>query len=277
MRARELTSEARSFLFVPGSRPDRVTRAADSGADLMIIDLEDSVADGDKDMARSAARDYVASAPALVRINCARSRWHRQDLAALRGSAALVGVVLPKAEKVEEIASVRRSLDDGVVILALIETARGLRDASALAQAHGVTRLLLGHLDLCLDLGIPSPGNRDALAYARGVLVTASRAAGLPGPVDGVQPRIDSPDLMLSDAIYAAGLGFGGKLCIHPSQISAVHEAFRPATTAVQWAALVLQVAGTDTSGAVQVCGEMIDRPQVELARRILARADEKR
>src|SRR4051794_24562111 len=108
MTARELTSEARSFLFVPGNRPDRFTRAADSGADVMIIDLEDSVADGDKELARSAAQDYLATAPALVRINGARTGWHQQDLAALRGSAALVGAVLPKAERAEEIASVRR-------------------------------------------------------------------------------------------------------------------------------------------------------------------------
>jgi citrate lyase subunit beta/citryl-CoA lyase len=103
--------------------------------------------------------------------------------------------------------------------------------------------------------------------------VVASAAADLPGPVDGVQPSIGAPDLTVADATYAAGLGFGGKFCIHPNQVPAVNDAFGDTLQALEWAKRILNVAEHDITGAIQVDGEMIDRPQVERARRIVARA----
>jgi len=270
---RDLTRAARSLLFVPGTRPDRFARAADSGADAVIIDLEDAVSEGDKHDARTAAAHYVARARSLVRINGAGTDWHEQDLMSLIGADGLAGVVVPKAETVEQLVAVREALGGNVPVLALIETAAGLRDAPVLAQVPGLTRLLLGHLDLCLSLGVPSPANRLALLYARSQLVVASRAAGLPGPVDGVQPNIDDDRATAADAAHAVELGFEGKLCVHPRQVPIVHDALRPAASEVEWASRIVIAAGGSAGGALRVNGEMIDKPRLELAHRILDRA----
>jgi citrate lyase beta subunit len=267
--------QARSLLFVPGNRPDRFAKAAASGADVVLCDLEDAVSPDGKSDARAAVADWVAEHPAVVRINAADTPWYDDDLAALAEARSLLGVVLPKADVSAVRATVPR-LPTGVGLLALVETARGVRDADALAEIPGVRRLLFGHLDFGLDAGItPTGDDEPELAYARSRLVIASRAAGLAAPVDGVCTDLDDPDRITDSARRARNAGFGGKFCLHPKQVTAVNAAFSPTERELGWARRVMDVAAGSGGAAVRMDGEMIDKPRLELARRLLAAAGE--
>lgn len=264
---------ARTFLFVPGTRPERFAKAAASGADEIIIDLEDAVNPEDKDRARGFALEGLRTTPAVVRINSAGTPWYEADLAALSAATGLRGVVLPKAESQAMVARVAAALPPDTAILPLVESARGIRDASLIAAAAGVTRLLFGNLDFALDSGITVRSDiEDELLYARSALVVASRAAGLPGPVDGPVPEIDDDDLCSRRSVRALSLGFSGKLCIHPRQIPLVHQAFAPTADEITWATQVLEAVSGASEGAVKVDGKMIDRPVILRAENILAR-----
>ena len=262
------------MLFVPGTRPERYAKAAASGADGIIIDLEDAVNPEDKDRARALAMEGLATTPAVVRVNGVDTPWHTADLAALSDvPAGLRGVILPKSESVQMVAEVAAALPLGVAFLPLVESALGIRDASRIAEVEGVTRLMFGNLDFALDAGITvRSDDEDELLYARSALVVASRAAGLPGPLDGPVPEIDDDELCLRRSIRALSLGFGGKLCIHPRQVSLVHQAFAPTDDEVAWARKVLEAAGDAKEGAVKVDGKMIDRPVIVRAESVLAR-----
>ncbi|GAA0385758.1 CoA ester lyase [Microbispora corallina] len=263
---------ARTLLFVPATRPDRFAKAAASGADAVILDLEDGVAPQDKTRARAAATAHVSVHRALVRVNGIGTPWHEGDLSALAGAGGLAGVVVPKTESADHVAAVAAVLGPRVPVFALLESARGVRDADLVAQAPGVARLLFGDLDFCLDTGIPR-GDEQALLFARSKVVLAARAAGLPGPVDGVEPEIDDVAVTLAAARRAAALGFTGKLCVHPRQVGPVHSAFAPSDGELAWARRVLDMAEGTGGAAVRVDGEMVDTPRLELARRIVARA----
>jgi len=259
---------ARSLLFVPGSRPDRFDKAASSGADEIVLDLEDAVVDADKDGARDAIRSWLTSGGSgAVRVNGAAAELER-DLAALDAVPGLRAVIVPKAEDVDVVRTVSARLT--VLVLALIETAAGVANARSIARTQGVTRLAIGTIDLALDLG--AEDGWDALLFARSELVISSRLAGLPGPVDGVHTTI--ADLRaLSDATRRArSLGYTGKLCIHPTQVPTVHTAFLPSEAEVCWAEQVVD-AMQERPGSRQVHGEMVDRPVLERAQLILARA----
>jgi citrate lyase subunit beta/citryl-CoA lyase len=261
---------ARTFLFVPGTRPDRFAKAAASGADAVIIDLEDAVDPPDKAAARTSAVRYVSTRQALVRVNGFDTPWFHDDLAALAAAGPPAGIVLPKAESAAQIAAVLDVLGPRLPVFALVESARGVRDAALIAQAPGTARLLFGHIDFCLDAGIPDRADNDqALLFARSAVVVAARAAGLPGPVDGVQSDIDDDAATLAAARRAAGLGFRGKLCLHPRQIALVHGAFLPSAEELRWARRVVEAA-KEGDGAVRVDGEMIDKPRLALAHRII-------
>ncbi|PRZ41476.1 citrate lyase subunit beta/citryl-CoA lyase [Antricoccus suffuscus] len=258
---------------MPGTRPERFAKAAASGADEIIIDLEDAVNPEDKERARDLALEGLRTTAAVVRINSVGTPWYEADLAALSGATGLRGVVLPKAESEDVIAHVVTALPPGIAILPLVESARGIQNASLIAAADGVTRLLFGNLDFALDSGITVRSDtEDELLYARSALVVASRAAGLPGPVDGPVPEINDDTLCSRRSVRALSLGFSGKLCIHPRQIPLVHQAFAPTAEEVAWATQVLVAVNGATEGAVKVDGKMIDRPVILRAENILAR-----
>lgn len=261
-----------SWLFVPASRPDRFDKAAASGADAAILDLEDAVAPEDKQAARHHARRWLdGGGSAWVRINGADTPWHDDDLGAVAACRGLCGVVIPKAEEPVALAAVGERLMAGAGLVALVETARGVREAAPIAACAAVDRLAFGSIDFALD--IDAEHTPDALFYARGALVVASRAAGLPGPVDSVTVELaDGGGAVMADAAYARALGFGGKLCIHPSQVEVVNRAFAVRAEDVDWARRVL-AAARDHSGAFRLDGRMIDRPVLERARRLLASA----
>ena len=156
--------------------------------------------------------------------------------------------------------------------LALVESAVGVLRAVELAATPGVSRLAFGHLDFAAD--IASSLHDDAMLMARSSLVIASRAAELPGPVDGVTTALDDPQQARADAIRARALGFAGKLCIHPSQVDVVNAAFSPSEADIAWAQRIVEASAR--GGALRVDGQMVDPPVVQRARALLARAKER-
>jgi citrate lyase subunit beta/citryl-CoA lyase len=270
------SSFARAYLFVPGNRPERFAKALASGADRVILDLEDAVLPADKPLARSAiaawvrSLDTAAQARLLVRLNDAASPWHADDLAWLPGSL-LSHAMLSKCEHPEQVAAVCERLPAQGTVLPLLETARGVLAAVAIAQAPQVARLAFGSLDYQLDLDLPGPSF--ALDSAATALVLASRAAELPAPVAGVTAALDAAQLQ-TDLAHARALGFGAKMCIHPSQVALVREAFQPDPQALAWARRVVSAwQQADGSGAIQVDARMVDKPVLLRAERILAQA----
>lgn len=257
-------------LFVPGDRPDRVEKAARSGADAVILDLEDAVDASAKPAARETAISAEAGeVPLYVRINGADSEWFAPDLEALaRRARPPVGIVLPKAESPRDLDRIRNALGP-VRVVPLIETARGLSGVARLLSHEAVPGLAFGSIDYALDLGC-SP-DWEPLLSARAILVLESRLAGRAPPLDGVTASFRDAERLTAEAARARAMGFGGKLAIHPAQVAGIVAAFRPAEAEIDWARRVVE--GARTNGAVSVDGQMIDRPLVEQARRILARA----
>jgi citrate lyase subunit beta/citryl-CoA lyase len=259
-----VTPAVRFPVFVPGDRPDRYAKAAASGADAVIIDLEDAVAPAAKASARAALCTPGAlptGVSIIVRVNARGTPWHADDLAAI-ARLSLAAVMLPKSDTAEDITAVSACLGD-MAVLALIETARGLANARAIAACSH--QLAFGSIDYCADLGLAHI--REALLSARSELVLASRLANLPSPIDGVTTSITDTKLIEDDARYAQQLGFGGKLCIHPSQIAPVRRGFAPSPETIAWAHKVL---ATNGDGAVSVDGAMVDAPVRARARQIL-------
>lgn len=262
---------ARSFLFVPGDRPERFDKAAAAGADVVIIDLEDAVGAEHKASAREAAVAWLGrGGAACVRVNATDSPEHEADLAALGGADGLMAVVLPKSADAAVASSVVQRT--GAPVVALVESAAGMLRAAEIAAADGVARLAFGHLDYAVDLG--SDNSRTAMLHARSTLVLASRAAGLPGPVDGVTVALDDPAALDADIAHARELGLTGKLLIHPRQVEATHSAYRPSEQEVAWAHRVLDAVDGSSGGAVQVDGDMVDAPVIARAHDIVRRKD---
>ena len=207
---------------MPADRPERYAKALACGADAVIVDLEDAVARRQKVQARAALNAWLAEAPAavIVRINGVDSAWFGDDLAICH-HASVLGVMLPKAERADDLARVA-SAAPGKRLLPLVETAVGLDRARELAAAPGVERLAFGSIDFQLDVSID--GDADELLYFRSHLVLASRLGGCLPPVDGVSTAIDDLRLLESDTEHARRLGFGAKLCIHPRQVAIVNR-----------------------------------------------------
>ncbi|MGH8807420.1 MAG: HpcH/HpaI aldolase/citrate lyase family protein [Noviherbaspirillum sp.] len=264
---------AHSYLFVPGNRPERFAKACASGAGAVIVDLEDAVAPADKPAARAAVATALSAAqPMLVRINSAGTEWFRDDVEMCRADG-VAGIVLPKAESVEDIGYVSARVGADKAILPLIETAQGIWNAHALTRCAQVQRLLFGSIDLQSDLGIGGEG--EELLYFRSQLVLVSRLAGIAPPVDGVTTAIDDVQRLRDDALRARKLGFGGKLCIHPNQVGTVNVCFRPGEEEVRWAARVVEAAAASGGAAVAVDGKMVDKPVLLRAQAMLAQASE--
>ena len=267
-------SLARSFLFVPGHRPERFAKALASGADAVIVDFEDAVPLDAKDTARDAllvawsGLDAAERARLLVRVNPAGTPWHEADLTAVASLSGLGAVMLPKAENAQQIEHACRA--SGVPVLPLIESAEGVGQMDAIARAPGVLRLGLGHIDLQADLGMSCGADEAELAPIRVALVVASRRAGLPAPVDGVTTATTDTDVLARDAQRSRRLGFSAKLCIHPAQVAGVHQALAPTETECDWARRVLAAELAAGGGAFSVDGKMVDPPVLLLARKIL-------
>lgn len=268
---------ARSFLFVPGHRPERFAKALASGADAVIIDFEDAVPLDAKANAREAlvaawaAFDAAQRARLLVRVNPAGTPWHDADLAAVASLTGLGAVMLPKAESAQQIDVVVRCTR--LPVLPLIESAEGFGQIDALARADGVLRIGLGHIDLQADLGMACGPDETELAPGRWAMVVASRRAGLPAPVDGVTTATTDAAVLARDTQRSRRFGFGAKLCIHPAQVAGVHQALAPTEAECDWARRVLAAEIEARGGAFSVDGKMVDPPVLLLANKILKTA----
>jgi citrate lyase subunit beta/citryl-CoA lyase len=259
---------ARSLLFVPADRPDRFDKAWASGAQAVIVDLEDAVPPARKAQARAALASWLAAErPVTVRVNAAGTPWFEEDLALARlpGVAALM---LPKAEQVD---TLRAVAELGRPLLPLIESALGLANVQALARVPGVQRLAFGAIDFQLDLGLAD--DVDLWPY-RSQLVLASRVAALAAPIDGVSTAIDDAAALVAEVQRARREGFGGKLCIHPKQLAPVQAGFAPSAQDLAWAERVLEAAGRSEGAAVALDGRMIDRPVILRAQAFVDEAE---
>jgi len=263
-----MTATARSYLFVPGDRPERFAKAQASGADAVVLDLEDAVAPAAKDAARQAVSDWLDAGhgPVVLRINAIGTPWFAADLA-LTARPDVAAVIVPKAERARDLARVRAA-SPSTPLLPLIETAAGIERLREVAAAPGVQRLVFGSIDLQLDLGIDGDG--DELLYFRSQLVLASRLAGLTAPVDGVCTALDDPETLHAEALRARRFGFGAKLCIHPRQVAGVNDAFSPGAAELAWARRVVDVAERSGGAAVAVDGRMVDLPVLRRAQALL-------
>ncbi|MGF6735136.1 citrate lyase subunit beta/citryl-CoA lyase [Paraburkholderia youngii] len=267
----------RSFLFVPGSKPERFAKALAAGADAVIVDLEDAVADVDKASARAHVADAVRTFSAspvcvLLRINGAGTQWFDEDLS-LAAFDGIDGVVLPKAETPAALTAVAAATTKP--IWPIIESAAGVWNALEVARMPGVERLVFGSVDFELDLDCD--GSSDALLLARSRIVLASRVAGIESPVDGVTVAIDDERQLAEDSSKARSLGFGGKLCIHPRQVKAVNAAFSPSADQIANARRIVEAYERAEGGAVSVDGRMVDLPVLLKARRIVSAAEKVR
>lgn len=274
----------RSYLFVPGDRPERFGKALASIADAVVVDLEDAVLPAAKAAARAAVAAWFASgaiseanadadaARVVVRINDESTPWFDDDLALLR-DAGVRTVMLPKAERTATIARLLAACP-GRAVLPLIETARGVLAAEVLAATEGVQRLVFGTIDFALDMDLQGPlADTLGLDAAAARLALASRAFGLPPPVAGVTLAIDDIARLQADIDRARAHGFSAKLCIHPRQLAPLHARLAPDADELAWAERVLTAAQAAAGGAVQIDGRMVDRPVIERARRIVQRA----
>lgn len=267
---------ARTFLFVPADRLDRLGKAFDSGADAVIIDLEDAVAPERKDAARAALSHEWGllgsgqRARLLVRVNGADSPWWEQDLAFASALAGVAGVVVPKAERP---ASLQRlaAICPRLAILPMVESAEGLQALDLLARVPGVVRLAFGNLDFQADLGMECGSDETELQPARMAIVVASRRACLAAPVDGVTVDFHGSEQLEADVRRSRRSGFGGKLCIHPRQVELADRLLRPTDEQRTWAARVIEAAAAHGDGAFQLDGRMVDAPVLLRARSYLA------
>jgi len=265
----------RTYLFVPGDRPERFAKALASGADAVVLDLEDAVQPAAKPAAREAIAAFVSAnndtARLVVRINADDTAEFAHDLALL-SHHPVAAVMVPKSERANTLNAVRNACS-GARLLPLVESAKGVLASEALARTPGVQRLVFGTLDYALDMGLEGE-----LATTLGLdapatwLALSSRAAGIASPVAGVTPALDDEVLLLAEWARASAHGFGAKLCIHPKQVAAIHRALTPRADELAWAQRVL-AASADAHGAVQLDGRMVDKPVIERARRIVARA----
>ncbi|MBD0324615.1 MAG: CoA ester lyase, partial [Aldersonia sp.] len=252
---------------MPADNTYRVAKALGSGADAVIVDLEDAVLPTRKAAARDAMTEVLGrrrQAPedpiVLVRVNGLDSEHSQADLVAVRALASVRGVVMPKADR----ETLERLPAEGLpCVIALIETAAGVLDAADIARLRIVGALMLGTVDLSTELAFEVTADGPELIYIRSHLVLAAAAAGLPSPIDGVWPDVDDSEGLRREAAMARRLGFGAKACIHPRQLDVVHRAFAPSERELAWAAKV--VAAFETAeragrGATAVGGQMVDR-----------------
>lgn len=264
-----VVATARTLLFVPGHRPDRFAKATASGADVVILDLEDAVGTDRKVEAREHVRVWLEQGhAAVVRINASGTEWHDDDVAMVAEWADVV--MLPKAESASQLEALTRRLPRLAGLIPLVETAVGVTQAVSVCATPRVVRPAFGSVDLAAQLGVDHR-SREALQHARSSLVLAAAAAGCDAPIDGVTTALGDEAALRADIEHATALGFTGKLCIHPAQVATVNAAFTPSDDEIAWARAVLAAA---PDGSVTVHnGQMVDRPVLLRAEAILARA----
>ncbi|MBE1487620.1 HpcH/HpaI aldolase/citrate lyase family protein [Plantactinospora soyae] len=266
-----------SLLYVPGDRPDRFGKAVDSGADAVILDLEDAVVAARKTYARDAVAEFVGSAhrvPVFVRVNELTGPDVAADLDAVAEAPGLAGLRLPKVESAESLRALAERV--AVPLHPLVESAIGVERAYDIASAHpAVASIGLGEADLRSDLGVTA---EEGLSWVRGRIVVAARAAGLPPPTMPVYANVADLAGLAESCAFGRRLGFVGRTAIHPRQLPVIVDAFRPSADEVSRARELLDAvaeAQTRDSGTVVLPdGRFADRAMVAAARRTVELAD---
>lgn len=270
----------RSVLFTPADRPEMCRKAPDSGADVVVFDLEDAVAPARMDEARDALADLLTSefdpdCEVCVRV----TGEYDADLdVLLDGDPRLDALMLPKVERGEDVAALADAIaahDAAYPVFALIETAAGVLAADAIAAADATTAVCFGAEDLAADLGARRTDAGTEVLYARERTVLAASAAGVDA-IDTLVTDIDATEHLREDAELALDLGYDGKLAIHPAQVAVINDAYTPADERIAWAERVLDAkaeADAEGRGVFRVDGEMIDAPLIAQAERVLDRA----
>lgn len=257
----------RSLLFAPADRPERFAKALASGADAVIIDLEDAVAPDRKSEARETLRQWLKTAivtrPVIVRINAIDTAWFVDD-AALCRSPRIAAVMLAKTERAGDLGAIGGHAS----LIPLIESAAGFAAIRSIAAAPRVLRLAFGAIDFQLDMNMQA--SREELLVYRSELVLASRLANIEPPIDSPSTSIDDIDSVEAEAQHARRMGFGGKLCIHPRQVEAVNRSFMPSEAEADWARRVIALAESAQGAATALDGRMVDKPVVLRAISIL-------
>ncbi len=269
---------ALTLLYVPGDRPDRVAKALESDADVVVIDLEDAVAPAAKQMARAGLAEAVEGHGTRrriqVRVNGSGTAWQADDLAAVALLPAPVAVRLPKCEQPAALGSVVEAVP-GRGLHLLVESALGVERAFELAASHpAVQGISLGEADLRADLGVTDD---TGLAWPRSRVVCAAAAARLPPPAMAVFTDVRDLDGLRASCRFGRSLGFLGRAAIHPDQLPVIVEAFTPTQAEVDRAIAVLAAAdeaAAEGSGVVVLSdGRFVDDAVVRQARRVLALA----
>jgi citrate lyase subunit beta / citryl-CoA lyase len=282
----------RSLLFCPANEPRKVARLSGSGADAVVLDLEDAVAEGEKVAARRSARGALPTlrnALRCVRVNAFDTGLTPGDVEAVV-CEDLDALLLPKAETVADVrrldrliarAEAKNGLAPGRIgVIALVETCAGIAAAAEIAASGPrLITLILGSGDLGSDLGLPTIRGDlgSALAYGRAKIVYDARAAGLAPPLDGPFLKVRDQVLLEQDCIVSRSLGHRGRVCIHPDQVPVVNRIYGPEPDEVLFARKVVDAfaeAERAGSASIVVDGVFVDYPIVHRAERIIALAD---
>ena len=268
----------RSFIFTPGTRPELLSKAFESGADIVCLELEDGVAPDEKNKARQNVVKLLKSAPVrescelVVRVNSLRTRFGLDDLVAFLDTPPPLTIMLPKVESEDEV----KIIDDlflesnqQINLQIIIETNKGLEACFEIAQSSpNITALFFGGVDMAADLRCS--GTWDSLLYARSKLVHAAAAA----KIDSLDvPFLDLNDenRLLEQATLAKELGFSGKGAIHPKQIPVINSIFTPSPEEIAYAVRVIEEFKKAESGLVVIDGKLIEKPVLREMERKLA------
>ena len=278
----------RSWLFVPATRPERFDKAVNSGADAVIIDLEDAVESADKPQARDHIAQYVAQSnndrikPTAKDENVrASGLWLRlnndahlaEDLALCESLASydvIEGIVLPKVTKAAQIESVFQSLK--LPVVAQIESAVGISQLDAIAQTEGLMALSYGRLDISneLDLTGGSKAEQDFFIQLRIQMRLISKVYKLSAPIESIYADFKDTAAMEATAGYASDLGFSGMLCIHPLQVDIANRAFKASESQLAFAKKVIEHYQQTGDSIFAVEGVMVDLPVILQCQRVL-------
>ncbi len=266
-------TNTKTWLFVPATRIDRVAKAFASGADAVIVDLEDAVADVDKAEARKALRSYYDSEdyqPIWVRINQAGSEDFEEDLKMCQQMPQLAGLILPKADRASDIEKVHNAT--GLPIIALIETALGLYQIDSMAKAAGLLAFSYGFLDLCNDLQVQvGTAAADIIAnQIRYQLLLNSKAHNLLAPIDTVYTDFDDEKGLSQRVQLWSQMGMSGMLCIHTKQVAVVQQSLQPTDAEIDFAKRVLEEYEQSGQAVFKIDGNMVDAPVIERCRQLL-------
>ncbi len=268
----------RSFLFVPGDRPERFDKAITSGCDVVIIDLEDAVSPSNKDLARSEVIKYLNDTTnnqvrCFVRINSIKTYDGLRDIIAFIDNECLPdGIVLPMVDSAEEVIILEKIIQEhkhDMSLFVVIETPKGLSNIDSILSVSNIVEFVgFGSADYTAQTG--SSLSWDSLLYARSKIVNSAGIAGVIA-IDGVWPDINNQKGLLDETKRIVDIGFKGKIAIHPKQISGIHEAFAPNEEQINFAKEVIDAYEAAKGGVISVRGKMIDEPLVISAKRVLS------